>query len=75
MTDAGLCDVQDLIRIPPGEPLELPLRTSTAYRSPCSLTLATKLQLRQARDVVIGVSVGSGQGVALVLENPEGRRA
>jgi acetyl-CoA acetyltransferase family protein len=33
------------------------------------LTLATELQLRQARYGVLGVCVGSGQGVALVLEN------
>ena len=35
------------------------------------LTLATELQQRQARYGVLGVCVGSGQGVALVLENPE----
>ena len=34
------------------------------------LTLATELHLRQARYGVLGVCVGSGQGVALVLENP-----
>jgi acetyl-CoA acetyltransferase family protein len=34
------------------------------------LTLATELQLRGARYGVLGVCVGSGQGVALVLENP-----
>jgi len=34
------------------------------------LTLATELQLRQVRYGVLGVCVGSGQGVALVLENP-----
>jgi acetyl-CoA acetyltransferase family protein len=33
------------------------------------LTLATELQLREARYGVLGVCVGSGQGVALVLEN------
>jgi acetyl-CoA acetyltransferase family protein len=33
------------------------------------LTLATELQLRRARYGVLGVCVGSGQGVALVLEN------
>jgi acetyl-CoA acetyltransferase len=33
------------------------------------LTLATELRLRQARYGVLGVCVGSGQGVALVLEN------
>ncbi|HEY6623159.1 MAG TPA: thiolase family protein [Acidimicrobiales bacterium] len=33
------------------------------------LTLATELQLRSARFGVLGVCVGSGQGVALVLEN------
>src|ERR1700722_14937296 len=33
------------------------------------LTLATELHLRQARYGVLGVCVGSGQGVALVLEN------
>jgi acetyl-CoA acetyltransferase family protein len=35
------------------------------------LTLATELRERQARYGVLGVCVGSGQGVALVLENPE----
>lgn len=35
------------------------------------LTLATELHLRQARYGVLGVCVGSGQGVALVLENGE----
>jgi acetyl-CoA acetyltransferase family protein len=34
------------------------------------LTLATELHLRKARYGVLGVCVGSGQGVALVLENP-----
>jgi acetyl-CoA acetyltransferase family protein len=34
------------------------------------LTLATELKLRRARYGVLGVCVGSGQGVALVLENP-----
>jgi acetyl-CoA acetyltransferase family protein len=34
------------------------------------LTLATELRLRQAARGVLGVCVGSGQGVALVLENP-----
>jgi acetyl-CoA acetyltransferase family protein len=33
------------------------------------LTLATELHLRQLRYGVLGVCVGSGQGVALVLEN------
>ncbi len=33
------------------------------------LTLATELHLRHARYGVLGVCVGSGQGVALVLEN------
>ena len=33
------------------------------------LTLATELHLRRARYGVLGVCVGSGQGVALVLEN------
>jgi acetyl-CoA acetyltransferase family protein len=33
------------------------------------LTLATELHLRQVRYGVLGVCVGSGQGVALVLEN------
>src|SRR5262249_47364752 len=37
------------------------------------LTLATELRQRQARYGVLGVCVGSGQGVALVLENPSGR--
>ncbi len=35
------------------------------------LTLATELRLRHARYGVLGVCVGSGQGVALVLENPD----
>ncbi|MGW4098680.1 thiolase family protein [Mycobacterium sp. NPDC004974] len=34
------------------------------------LTLATELRERNARYGVVGVCVGSGQGVALVLENP-----
>jgi acetyl-CoA acetyltransferase family protein len=34
------------------------------------LTLATELRRRGARYGVLGVCVGSGQGVALVLENP-----
>jgi acetyl-CoA acetyltransferase len=34
------------------------------------LTLATELRERGARHGVLGVCVGSGQGVALVLENP-----
>jgi acetyl-CoA acetyltransferase family protein len=34
------------------------------------LTLATEMRLRNARNGVLGVCVGSGQGVALVLENP-----
>src|SRR5256885_2388492 len=34
------------------------------------LTLATELRLRRARYGVLGVCVGSGQGVAMVLENP-----
>ena len=37
------------------------------------LTLATELKLREARYGVLGVCVGSGQGVAAVLENPSGR--
>jgi len=39
------------------------------------LTLATELRLREARYGVLGVCVGSGQGVALVLENPRARPA
>ncbi len=35
-----------------------------------ALTLATELRLREARYGVLGVCVGSGQGVALVLESP-----
>jgi acetyl-CoA acetyltransferase family protein len=35
------------------------------------LTLATELRLREVRYGVLGVCVGSGQGVALVLENPK----
>jgi 3-oxo-5,6-didehydrosuberyl-CoA/3-oxoadipyl-CoA thiolase len=34
------------------------------------LTLATELHERKARYGVVGVCIGSGQGVALVLENP-----
>jgi acetyl-CoA acetyltransferase len=34
------------------------------------LTLATELRELKARYGVIGVCIGSGQGVALVLENP-----
>ncbi len=34
------------------------------------LTLATELRERNARYGVLGVCIGSGQGVALVLENP-----
>jgi acetyl-CoA acetyltransferase family protein len=35
------------------------------------LTLATELRERKARYGVLGVCIGSGQGVALVLENPQ----
>jgi acetyl-CoA acetyltransferase family protein len=35
------------------------------------LTLATELRLRKVRYGILGVCVGSGQGVAMVLENPE----
>ncbi len=35
------------------------------------LTLATELRERRARYGILGVCVGSGQGVALVLENPQ----
>jgi acetyl-CoA acetyltransferase family protein len=34
------------------------------------LSLATELRLRNARFGILGVCVGSGQGVALVIENP-----
>jgi acetyl-CoA acetyltransferase family protein len=34
------------------------------------LTLATELRLREIRYGVLGVCIGSGQGVAMVLENP-----
>ena len=34
------------------------------------LTLSTELRFREVRYGVLGVCVGSGQGVALVLENP-----
>jgi acetyl-CoA acetyltransferase family protein len=37
------------------------------------LTLATELRQREVRYGVLGVCVGSGQGVALVLENPNAR--
>jgi acetyl-CoA acetyltransferase family protein len=40
--------------------------TGTRY----TLTLATELHERGARYGVIGVCIGSGQGVAVVLENP-----
>jgi acetyl-CoA acetyltransferase family protein len=35
------------------------------------LTLATELRLREVRYGILGVCVGSGQGVAMVLENPQ----
>ena len=35
------------------------------------LTVATELRERNARYGVIGVRIGSGQGIALVLENPQ----
>jgi len=35
------------------------------------ITLATELRLRELRYGVLGVCVGSGQGVAMVLENPQ----
>ena len=35
------------------------------------LTLAIELRERRARYGVLGVCVGSGQGVALIIENPE----
>jgi acetyl-CoA acetyltransferase family protein len=35
------------------------------------LTLATEFHVRQLRYGIVGVCVGSGQGVALVLENPQ----
>jgi acetyl-CoA acetyltransferase len=34
------------------------------------LTLAAELRLRNVRYGIVGVCVGSGQGVAMVLENP-----
>jgi 3-oxo-5,6-didehydrosuberyl-CoA/3-oxoadipyl-CoA thiolase len=37
------------------------------------LTVATELRERDARYGVIGVCIGSGQGIALVLENPRAR--
>jgi 3-oxo-5,6-didehydrosuberyl-CoA/3-oxoadipyl-CoA thiolase len=36
------------------------------------LTLATELRERQARYGAIGICVGSGQGVAVVLEHADG---
>jgi acetyl-CoA acetyltransferase len=39
------------------------------------LTLATELRLREVRYGILGVCVGSGQGVALVLENPRAAAA
>ena len=41
-----------------------------AHRTRYMLTLATELHERGARYGVIGVCIGSGQGVAVVLENP-----
>ena len=43
------------------------VRTATRY----VLTLATELRERNARYGAIGVCVGSGQAVAVVLENPQ----
>ena len=37
------------------------------------LTLATELRERNARYWVTGVCIGSGQGIALVIENPQAR--
>jgi acetyl-CoA acetyltransferase len=37
------------------------------------LTLATELRGRDARYGVIGVHIGSGQGIAQVLQNPPSR--
>ena len=37
------------------------------------LTLATELRERNARYGLIGVCIGSGQGIALVIENPQAR--
>ena len=37
------------------------------------LTLATELRERNARYGVTGVCIGSGQGIALVIENPQAR--
>jgi 3-oxo-5,6-didehydrosuberyl-CoA/3-oxoadipyl-CoA thiolase len=34
------------------------------------ITLATELRQREARYGAVGVCIGSGQGVALILENP-----
>ncbi len=56
---------------------EAPFPAARAIRHPFGssgtryvLTLATELRLREARYGVLGVCVGSGQGVAMVLENP-----
>jgi 3-oxo-5,6-didehydrosuberyl-CoA/3-oxoadipyl-CoA thiolase len=35
------------------------------------LTLATELRERNVRYGAVGVCIGSGQGVAVVLENPQ----
>jgi 3-oxo-5,6-didehydrosuberyl-CoA/3-oxoadipyl-CoA thiolase len=43
------------------------VRTATRY----VLTLATELRERNARYGAVGVCVGSGQPVAVVLENPQ----
>jgi acetyl-CoA acetyltransferase len=37
------------------------------------LTLATELRERKPRYGLIGVCIGSGQGIALVIENPQAR--
>ena len=47
-----------------------PLASFGATGTRYVLTLATELQERGARYGVIGVCIGSGQGVAVVLENP-----
>ena len=62
-------------RFPTSGSIRTAARSRSAIRSAPSgtsyvLTLATELRLREARYGVIGVCVGSGQGVALVLENP-----
>jgi len=48
--------------------------TLSEHRAPgYVMTLATELRERDARYGVIGVCIGSGEGIALVLENRRAR--